>query len=312
MKYQLAITAICLLFIHSQVQSQIQAPPHPEFSSFKGTVYKMPIVEMISKRGTKFKGLQERYDENVYDYPVLQEIELDHLEIPETFIDEGKFPGGVERNTQYAMVLYSGMQITHKACYEFSLNSDDGSILWIDGEEIINNDGGHEMTFKNDSLIYEPGLYEIKVWYFQGLADRFGLELKAKIVGKPEVCPSAAASAVSEKLEFNSKVFFTSGSAELRTEAQTELARIATLISSRPTGGTITVIGHTDNVGTGAANQLLSQRRAQAIATALLGLVGEDYTIRSEGKGELSPIADNATEEGRLKNRRVEIFLKFL
>lgn len=304
------LTLVFLSFIgQSYSQSHNTAPPHPNFSTFKGKVYKMPVVEMKTARGSKIRGLQEKYGENVYEYPLLQEIELQDLNIPETVISEGKFPGGVKENTQFAMVLNAGMEITHRACYEFSLHSDDGSILWVDGQEIINNDGGHEMTFKNDSLVYEPGLYEVKVWYFQGLADKFGLVLDAKIVGKAEVCPNVDAAPLAKKLEFNSQVFFTTGSVELRVEVQTELARIAQLISSQESGS-INVIGHTDNVGSEEANQQLSLRRAEAISGALEGLVGGGFIFTSEGQGEANPISDNSREEGRLQNRRVEILMK--
>jgi OmpA-OmpF porin, OOP family len=69
----------------------------------------------------------------------------------------------------------------------------------------------------------------------------------------------------------------------------------------------IMVVGHADNVGQTAANQKLSEQRAQAVKNYLVKQGIEPNRIYAEGKGETQPIADNATAEGRTKNRRVEI-----
>jgi len=72
----------------------------------------------------------------------------------------------------------------------------------------------------------------------------------------------------------------------------------------------IEVAGHTDNVGTPEANQRLSQERAEAVRTALVarGIPGDRLTAK--GYGQTAPVADNRTEEGRTKNRRVELVKK--
>ena len=69
----------------------------------------------------------------------------------------------------------------------------------------------------------------------------------------------------------------------------------------------IVVEGHTDSVGSDAYNDALSQRRADAVASALLarGVPGED--IRALGRGKSYPVATNETQAGRQQNRRVEI-----
>lgn len=69
----------------------------------------------------------------------------------------------------------------------------------------------------------------------------------------------------------------------------------------------IKVVGHTDSVGSDAYNQALSERRASSVAEYLLSQGVAPNKVTSEGKGESQPIADNETEAGRAKNRRVDL-----
>jgi outer membrane protein OmpA-like peptidoglycan-associated protein len=69
------------------------------------------------------------------------------------------------------------------------------------------------------------------------------------------------------------------------------------------------VQGHTDNQGSDAINDPLSQKRAEAVVKALADLGVDDFNLKAVGKGSHEPVADNKTEEGRAKNRRVE-FIK--
>lgn len=95
---------------------------------------------------------------------------------------------------------------------------------------------------------------------------------------------------------------FASGRAALTTEAQASLRRLAADIGGR----SVTVIGFTDSQGTDAANRTLSKNRAEAVA-AILQQAGVSGRITADGRGEADPVADNATVEGRARNRRVEI-----
>ncbi|MHA6141255.1 OmpA family protein [Pseudomonas mohnii] len=71
----------------------------------------------------------------------------------------------------------------------------------------------------------------------------------------------------------------------------------------------IKVIGFTDSVGSDAYNQGLSERRASSVAEYLLSQGVAPNKLTSEGKGESQPVADNETDEGRSKNRRVELHI---
>ncbi len=69
----------------------------------------------------------------------------------------------------------------------------------------------------------------------------------------------------------------------------------------------IIAVGHTDSVGGDAYNQKLSVKRSEAVKAYLVSKGIEKNRVYTEGKGEKQPVADNKTNEGRAKNRRVEI-----
>jgi outer membrane protein OmpA-like peptidoglycan-associated protein len=73
---------------------------------------------------------------------------------------------------------------------------------------------------------------------------------------------------------------------------------------------TLVVVGHTDNVGTNAYNQRLSERRALSVAQYLESHRVNGMRLATAGKGETEPVAPNSTESGRQANRRVEIYLE--
>jgi OOP family OmpA-OmpF porin len=67
------------------------------------------------------------------------------------------------------------------------------------------------------------------------------------------------------------------------------------------------VQGHTDNQGNAAANQTLSERRAQAVVEWLSTHGVEGARLTAKGLGQTKPVADNSIDDGRAKNRRVEL-----
>lgn len=101
-------------------------------------------------------------------------------------------------------------------------------------------------------------------------------------------------------------VQFATGTADLNGSAREALARFAGVVASFP-GLRFSVEGHTDNTGSATANNELSLRRAIAVRDYLIGQRVAASTIDVQGLGSSRPVADNATAEGRAKNRRVEI-----
>jgi outer membrane protein OmpA-like peptidoglycan-associated protein len=102
---------------------------------------------------------------------------------------------------------------------------------------------------------------------------------------------------------------FASGSATLSEGDYPSLAAVAAWLQANPEG-TIALVGHTDASGSLAANVALSERRAEAVAEVLVQTYGADSArVDAKGVGFLAPRATNQTEEGRQKNRRVEVIV---
>lgn len=104
-------------------------------------------------------------------------------------------------------------------------------------------------------------------------------------------------------------VQFQLNSGELTGESRSVLDRVATSLKARADIESIQVVGHTDSTGAADYNQRLSEHRAKAVADYLVSQGVDGKTLSSQGMGENDPVADNATSEGRAKNRRVELKL---
>ena len=122
----------------------------------------------------------------------------------------------------------------------------------------------------------------------------------------PAPVPVAPAAPAVEKVSFAADAFFDFDKAVLKPEGKAKLDDLADKVK----GLNLEVIiatGHTDSRGTDAYNQKLSVKRADAVKTYLTGKGIEASRVYTEGKGEAQPVADNKSDDGRAKNRRVEI-----
>lgn len=108
-------------------------------------------------------------------------------------------------------------------------------------------------------------------------------------------------------IALNTDVLFAFDKADLTPAARAELRRVADRAGSQAKG-TVSIVGHTDDVGSNAYNQALSERRAQAVRTALARLLaGKPLRLQAEGKGETQPAVRGSTPRARARNRRVEV-----
>ena len=107
-------------------------------------------------------------------------------------------------------------------------------------------------------------------------------------------------------LRMPSGITFGYDRADVQPQFQPTLNEVSSVLAQYPKTY-IDIYGHTDSDGSDAYNQTLSERRAQSVATYLVGRGVQSARIGTRGFGEPQPIASNATEEGKAANRRVEI-----
>lgn len=101
-------------------------------------------------------------------------------------------------------------------------------------------------------------------------------------------------------------ILFDTGKASIKPESQALIDEIAALLK-KDAKLKLSVVGHTDNVGDKKANLELSKQRAASVMRALVGAGIDARRLKADGKGDAEPVSDNRTENGRAKNRRVEL-----
>jgi len=111
------------------------------------------------------------------------------------------------------------------------------------------------------------------------------------------------------KLNVPSDISFDSNRANIKPELRAVLDPFASSLQGDP-NVRVSIIGHTDSTGSDAINNPLSLERAHSVRDYLAARGVSASRIETSGRGEREPIADNGSEAGRAKNRRVEIFLR--
>ncbi len=179
--------------------------------------------------------------------------------------------------------------------------------FYVDGRRVINVPnaksgagwvtwfacGGSKHTYVKDVVIAK-GAVE--------LYERNATDIDAKV--------AAVEKAIAETGKFvTNNILFETGKATLKSESMTEIQKVAEYMKKNPSVR-FEVQGHTDNQGSDAVNDPLSQQRAEAVVKALEGLGCDSFNLRAVGKGSHEPVADNKTDTGRAKNRRVEFVKK--
>jgi OOP family OmpA-OmpF porin len=150
--------------------------------------------------------------------------------------------------------------------------------------------------------------------------DKDGCPLDSDKDGVPDYldkCPDTPAGSVvekdgciHEKITITLNVEFDYKKAVVKEKYNDEIKKVADFLKEFP-DKTATIEGHTDNIASDDYNQKLSEERANAIRQYLIEKFGiEESRLTAVGYGETKPIADNDTEEGRQKNRRVEVVLE--
>lgn len=235
------------------------------------------------------------------------------------------FPGVTDRFEWFAIDFTGAFTIEKAGVYKWRLFSDDGSRLWIDGAEIVTNDGIHGPDSQEGEVALKAGPHRLRVAYFQGPAESVALQLFVTPPGQEEKIfvlsdfagglsaavkkLGAQATAEGIRVKLDAAILFDTGKSVLKPEAQVALDAVAEVFRGSP-GCAALIEGHTDSQGNDSANLKLSRDRAEAVKKALGTRELAGAKLETKGFGEEKPAATNDTEAGRALNRRVEILIR--
>ena len=174
--------------------------------------------------------------------------------------------------------------------------------VYVNGKRIINIPNAKAM----DWFSVETEFWEDHIDYITNIRLAKG---GVALYERNEQSMTAIEKAIAETGKFvTNNILFETGKATLKPESMAEIQKVADYMKKNP-GVRFEVQGHTDNQGSDAINDPLSQQRAEAVVKALEGLGCDPFNLRPVGKGSHEPVADNSTDAGRAQNRRVE-FIK--
>ena len=238
--------------------------------------------------------------------------------------DRSEFPGeGHDTGDLTAFVLRHGVCNTEEHVYMFNGNHD-GSFEYSfkkgwNHVALSFNKRALKVYFNDKRVVNLPRVNQPTWMCFQVPFDYINLTfIRNVVVAKGAVAlydrnaqdVSAIEKAISETGKFvTNNILFETGKATLKSESMAEIQKVADYMKKNPRAR-FEVQGHTDNQGSDKVNDPLSQQRAEAVVKALASLGVDDFNLKAVGKGSHVPVADNKTEAGRAKNRRVEFIKK--
>lgn len=132
----------------------------------------------------------------------------------------------------------------------------------------------------------------------------------AKPAPKPAPAPAPAPKVVEKNISLGAHALFDVDKDTLREAGRQELDTLAKDLHAVKRIEQITIVGHTDSTGAETYNQALSERRAATVRHYLISKGISSTIMNSIGMGESSPVASNASSEGRQQNRRVDISIR--
>ena len=238
--------------------------------------------------------------------------------------DRSEFPGeGHDTGDLTAFVLRHGVCNTEEHVYMFNGNHD-GSFEYSfkkgwNHVALSFNKRALKVYFNDKRVVNLPRVNQPTWMCFQVPFDYINLTfIRNVVVAKGAVAlydrnaqdVSAVEKAIAETGKFvTNNILFETGKATLKSESMAEIQKVADYMKKNPRAR-FEVQGHTDNQGSDKVNDPLSQQRAEAVVKALADLGVDDFNLKAVGKGSHEPVADNKTDAGRAKNRRVEFIKK--
>lgn len=154
-------------------QPEAKPDPQPLFQDCE----KVPDRQMVAELYPLEKDTSRLPDFSLFK--ATKKLCLKQLNITDRDFKEG-FPGVDDLIEWFGLDIRFKLQVPVTGEYEFALTSDDGSRLFIDGHEVIDNDGQHEQRQKTAIIALTSGMHEVRLPYFQGPRYRIALELQWK------------------------------------------------------------------------------------------------------------------------------------
>lgn len=136
--------------------------------------------------------------------------------------------------------------------------------------------------------------------------DNYSIVVVVKEAMKQEVTARAMFDALNREGHIALYINFDTGKSTIKADSKPVVEEVVRMMKDNP-GLSLRVEGHTDNAGSAKANKTLSEERAKAVVAALVSQGIDAVRLSAAGHGQDKPVADNKTEEGRAKNRRVEL-----
>ncbi len=244
------------------------------------------------------------------------------LNVPPRPFETG-FPDLTDRTEWFGIDYRGTFEAPTAGVYRWRLVSDDGSRLWIDGVEVIDNDGLDGVREAEGAIELGEGTHAIRVWYFQGPPGDVALQLfvtppsgQERVFDLRDFSPrllrtlerlGAEATSDGIRITLGADALFKKGRVDVHPKAMRTLDEIASVIAAS-LGCRVRIEGHTDASSGEEEASLLSQRWAHAVRDALARRAVE-VPMEVVGFGGTLPVATNKTKEGRAKNRRIEIYI---
>lgn len=232
----------------------------------------------------------------IYEY---QENEFDHYEFPVSPTDEDK----VERIEGHKFQIRYMLKENAKAAGKLQIARNYSNAITKAGGTIIRTDSDENTTVK----LVQNGK---EIWaYINPMDGEYNLTIVEKNAMRQDITAGQLLETLEKEGHVALYINFDTGKAIIKPDSKPIIDQVIKMLKDNPSLS-IRVEGHTDNTGDEKGNQTLSDMRADAVKNELVTAGVEATRLEAKGFGRTKPIADNSTEEGRAKNRRVEIVKK--
>jgi OOP family OmpA-OmpF porin len=249
------------------------------------------------------------------DHPLVNRMPGFYLALCDESYNEKELIAGVEKTeivegtvTEYEYYAKDGQKLPSRfqviKNYENAILQNGGEKIYLKARE--SGEGPQAATFRMKTA---DAIYWLSLYYFNGSdaqCDGYRMVV-VKVEGmKQEITANEMFEKVNAGEALALYINFDTGKSTIKEESQGIVEELYAMMNNNATLK-IVIEGHTDNVGSAASNKTLSEQRAAAVKNALVkkGIAAD--RIKTLGYGQEKPLADNSTEDGKAKNRRVEI-----